>query len=335
MDKPFSSHTIEERSFVSFLKREIHSEVGSARFTSKQVAEIDIIVSEITSNLIKHAGRGEILFRINPDTTHDTFEIMCFDNGPGIQDTLRMRRDGVSTTNTLGQGLGAIDRLSNFFQLYSLRDWGTIVHSRVGASQSKTLNAAGLEIRGLNVCKPRETVSGDGHFVKKTKTGAQILFADGLGHGPQAKESVDRAFEQFSNSEADDPVEIIREIHSHVRRTRGLVASIAVWHNKQREWKICGVGNILNRMYTGIVYKNYLSYNGTIGLNIPSSMKPSVVEGERNQHLIMCSDGIRSRWDITRYPAIHKYDLTMLAGAIYKDYVRGNDDASILIVKVL
>jgi len=335
MDKPFISHVIEDRSFVSYLKREIHIEVSAARLTQRQVAEIDIIVSEVTSNLIKHAGQGEILFRINQTPTHDSFDLVCFDNGPGMLDSLRMLKDGVSTTNTLGQGLGAIGRLSSSFQLYSLRNWGTVLHSRVCSDEHNGFDVAGLEIRGLNVCKPRETVSGDGYTIKKTRTGAQIFFADGLGHGPRAKDSIDQAAITFLKSNQDDPVEIIREIHSSVRRTRGLVGSIAVWNNKLQEWKICGVGNILTRVYTGILYKNYMSYNGTIGLNIPTSMKASTVGAERNQHLIMCSDGLRSRWDITRYPGIHKYNLMIMAGAIYKDFVRRNDDASILIVKVL
>lgn len=335
MDKPFISHTIEDRSFISFLKREIHNEVAAGSFTQKQIAEIDIIVAEMTSNLIKHAKAGEVLFRVNQAAKQDSFEIFCFDNGPGIPDTMRMLKDGNSTSNTLGQGLGAIDRLSNFFQLYSLSDWGTIVHSKVSGSEYKGLDVAGLEFRGLNVCKPRELVSGDGYCVKKTKNGAQIFFADGLGHGPQAKESVDVAVSVFMNSVEEDPVELIREVHVAVRRTRGLVASIVSWDRKSKEWKICGVGNILTRLYTGILYKNHMSYNGTIGLNIPTSMKASIVEAERNQHLIMCSDGLKSKWDITRYPAILKYDPMMLAGAIYKDFARRNDDASILIVKVL
>ena len=335
MDKPFISHTIEDRSFVSFLKREIHNEVAAASFTQKQIAEIDIIVAEITSNLIKHAKSGEVLFRVNKVDKLDNFEIFCFDDGPGISDTARMLRDGNSTSNSLGQGLGAVNRLSNFFQLYSLSDWGTIVHSRVCGSERKSLDVAGLEVRGLNVCKPRELVSGDGYCIKKTKSGAQIFFADGLGHGPQAKESVDAAAAVFMNFVEEDPVDIIREIHVEVRRTRGLVAAVATWNSKSREWRICGVGNILTRFYTGIVYKNHMSYNGTIGLNIPTSMKASVVQADRNQHLIMCSDGVKSRWDITRYPAILKYDSMILAGAIYKDFVRRNDDASILIAKVL
>lgn len=77
-----------------------------------------------------------------------------------------------------------------------------------------------------------------------------------------------------------------------------------------------------------------MSYNGTIGLTIPNAMNISTYPMETNQHLVMCSDGIQTRWDMSRYPAILKYDNIMLAAAIYKDYARGTDDASVIIAKV-
>lgn len=338
MDKTFTSYKIEERSYVSFLKRQIHLEAAPL-FSERQLGEIDIIVSEITSNLIKHAGSGEILYRIGAmDPTTSLFEIVCLDQGPGIEDTTRMLKDGISTTKTLGNGLGAMNRLSSFFQIYSLRGWGTIVFSRVIESKEKPDKKGSppstLEIKGLCVSKPRESVCGDGYKVKSTASGIQIFFADGLGHGPHAKDAVDQAGDFFLQSKEEDPVDIIREIHEKVRKTRGMVGSLAVLDKKAGQWKLVGVGNILTRMYSGIEYKNHMPYNGTIGLNIPNSMKASVVPMERNQHLIMCSDGIKTRWELNRYPSILKFDNTVLAAALYKDYSRRTDDASVLVAKV-
>ena len=112
---------IEDRSYVAYLKRQVHREVTAAKFEQRQIAEIDIIVSEITSNLIKHVGGGEVLFRINEHSGQNCFEVLGIDNGPGMLDSVKMTKDGVSTTNTLGHGLGAINKLSNFFQLYSIK----------------------------------------------------------------------------------------------------------------------------------------------------------------------------------------------------------------------
>ena len=335
MDNTFTSYIIEERSFVSYFKREIHQQVFKEKFPETRRAEIDIIVSELCSNLIKHVGKGELLYRIMDHEDDKILEMISIDKGPGIADTARMMKDGVSTTKTLGQGLGAIHRLSDLTQLYTVPGWGTILFTQVNSSSQKNPKKVNrVEARALFVSKPRETDCGDGYRIKHTDTEVMIFFGDGLGHGEHAKEAVDQAGNFFFESKETDPVDLIRQMHEKVRRTRGLVGTVAARNKISNEWRICGVGNILTRMYTGISYKNYLPYNGTIGLNLPASMNASIIPCERNQHLIMCSDGLQTRWDLSKYPSILKYDTIVLAAAIYKDFNRGNDDSSILIVNV-
>src|SRR5690606_1608495 len=166
--------------------------------------------------------------------------------------------------------------------------------------------------------------------IKRNKSNTSIFFGDGLGHGIHAKAAVDAAADFFFESKENDPVGLIRMLHENIRKTRGLVGVIAVADLVQREWRICGVGNIISRIYSGLNHRNYMSYNGTIGLTIPNTMNVSTYPMEPNQHLILCSDGIQTRWDLNRYPSILKYDNIVLAAAIYKDYARGTDDASVL-----
>jgi anti-sigma regulatory factor (Ser/Thr protein kinase) len=336
MDKSFTNYHIGDRSFVAYVKREIHNEVLHANFSENQVGQIDIIVSELCSNVVKHAGGGQVLYRtLQSNRNHATFEIICFDNGPGIKDPKKMMKDGISTTKTLGQGLGAIERLSSASQLYSIPGWGTVHYSMVTSKKNVEATVCPIEVRGLAVMKPREKYCGDGYRIKRNISNVQIFFGDGLGHGLHAKEAVDLAGEFFMSSNEEDPVEIMKQMHEHVRRSRGLVATVAVYDKKSNHWRICGVGNILTRVYAGITYKNYMSYNGTVGLNVPASMNNSIFPAEKNQHLILCSDGLRTRWDISKYPAILKYDNIVLATALYKDFSRGNDDSSILVAKVI
>jgi len=337
MGKTFTSYMIEDRSYVSYVKRAIHQEISHMSFSPQKVGEIDIIVAEITSNLIKHADGGELLYRISKEGDDSIFEIIALDKGPGMADPLRMMKDGVSTKDTLGHGLGAIQRLSDFFQLYSMPSWGTIVYAKVQTKKQAFVrkNEIDLEIRPLCINKPRETECGDGYRVKKTASGFQIFFGDGLGHGQFAKEAIDKAGDFFMSTSEDDPVAVIRAMHERVRRTRGLVATIANCDLKNKTWTVCGVGNILTRFYQGIVYRNHMPYNGTLGLNIPTSMKASEYTLEKNQSLIMSSDGIRTRWDINKYVAIHRFDPFILAATIYKDFSRDADDSSVLIAKVI
>jgi anti-sigma regulatory factor (Ser/Thr protein kinase) len=339
MDSSFIRYKIEDRSYVAFLKREIHMKAFAVKFNATEIGKIDIIVSELTSNLVKHVGEGELLYRVLANGNGEpVFEIICIDKGVGIEDTSKAMRDGMSTTRTLGQGLGALDRLSSSFHMMSLRKWGTVVYSRVGPSP-RTPDIKGgamdVDVRALLVPKPLEEVCGDGFAIVSNKSFVKILFGDGLGHGPHAKEAVDTAKDFFFECEETDPVDILKAMHDKVRRTRGLVGSVAVLDRKTGIWMMCGIGNIITRLYSGIEYRNYMSYNGTIGLNIPKSMNATVIPADRHQHLIMSSDGLSTRWDIAKYPSVFKYDLFILAGALYKDFSRGNDDSSVLIAKVV
>ena len=103
-----------DRSYFSILKKEIHNLAFSAGFNEQKIAQIDIVVAEITSNLVKHAGGGELLVRIVAETI-PYIELISIDSGIGMTDPRKMIDDGMSTANTLGNGLGAIRRLSDVF----------------------------------------------------------------------------------------------------------------------------------------------------------------------------------------------------------------------------
>jgi anti-sigma regulatory factor (Ser/Thr protein kinase) len=167
-NKPFTSYEIAERSFVSFVKREIHQKAVQADFNPSRVGTIDIIVSELTSNIIKHAGHGELLYRFSDRDDCKQFEIICIDGGEGIKDIAHSMKDGVSTTKTLGQGLGAMERMSDVFQVYSIVKWGTVCYSKVYAEADKDFSSADsspVKCKALNVSKPGQTVSGDGYDI--------------------------------------------------------------------------------------------------------------------------------------------------------------------------
>src|SRR3569833_1136666 len=97
--RPLLFFTVADRSYFAIIKKEIHQAAIDANFTNYKVGEIDIIVAELVSNLIKHAKGGFLLVKL---LENDGMEIISIDNGPGIQDVSRMVQDGVSTKNTLG-----------------------------------------------------------------------------------------------------------------------------------------------------------------------------------------------------------------------------------------
>ena len=148
------------------------------------------------------------------------------------------------------------------------------------------------------------------------------------------QKAVLRAGEAFLNEEETDPAEMIRHINNAVKKTRGLVGTVALFDIKEKRWRICGVGNIATKLIGPGSVKNYMSYNGIIGLNVPNSLNVQEVAYEIGQYLVMCSDGIKSRWDTVKYPAILRYDPSIVAASLVKDYNRNTDDVSVVTCKI-
>lgn len=323
-----------DRSYFAILKKEIHVLAVSAGFSPHRVGEIDIIVAEVATNLVKHAGGGQLYVRLLTEGGQPGIEIISSDEGPGMNDVHRMMSDGVSSKNTLGMGLGAIKRLSHFFQVYSMKGWGTVMVVRVFENEPSALKNARVEIRPLIIPKPGEEECGDGFSSLLSKTHLKLFLGDGLGHGPEAALATSVAKEAFDQCQETDPVEIIRHINGAVRKTRGLVGTVVVFDFAARHWKVCGVGNIATKLYGPSQNKSYLSYNGIIGLNVPRTLNAQVVPYEKGQYLLMCSDGIRSKWDTLRYTGITRCDLSMLPVALMKDFARNTDDMSVVACKI-
>jgi anti-sigma regulatory factor (Ser/Thr protein kinase) len=325
-----------DRSYTAIIKKDIHKMVVEAGFPPKKTDEIDIIIAEITSNINKYGKDGELLVMIHPDPQQMYLEVIAIDNGPGMHEPLRMMEDGVSTTGTLGQGLGAIKRLSDKFEVFSIRHWGTVLLARVYSKTTPGIrNSSRPEFRHIIVAKPGEEMCGDGCVIEHTATQVKVLLGDGLGHGPEAHKAVAAAGAVFRESRETSPTALIREMHQAVKRTRGLVGSIVVIDLLAKRGWISGIGNIAVKSFSASQSRNHICYNGIIGLNIPGTMKDQdLLTGDANQYIVLCSDGIRSQWDITKYPGLLKYDLSMLAAVIYKDFARKTDDMSVVVGKL-
>jgi anti-sigma regulatory factor (Ser/Thr protein kinase) len=336
---PHTSFVVEDNlGYLSLIKRDIHRIAGSVDFSPSVLGETDIIVSEMVSNLLKHTrGKGgEILVKKIGSADNPGIEILSIDSADGMSDTGKMLIDGASTTNTLGQGLGAIRRLSHEFGIYSQKGWGTILLSRVFKTRPSVSAPPGRVQAGmLMVSKPGEQCCGDGYSVRSSSTHLKVLCVDGLGHGKEANYASAKALEAFHASCEVSPVELIREVHQSTRKTRGVVGCAGVLDYRSGKWSVCGVGNISSRIYSPTCSKPFISYNGILGLSIPGTLNSQLYDAEKNQLLIMCSDGIRSRWDIQRHhPGIFKYDPVLIAAVIYKDHARKNDDMLTAVVKV-
>jgi anti-sigma regulatory factor (Ser/Thr protein kinase) len=325
-----------DRSYTNYIKKEIRKLAEKVGFSSHRLAEVEIIASEMLSNLLKHSHEGEILFKmIEISEEEKGLELISIDRGPGMANTDEMMADGRSTTSTLGQGLGAIKRLSDDFDIYSLPSWGTILLSRVYSKKPVANKKKDfLSIHAVMLAKPGEIECGDGWAMLKKRFQYKLLALDGLGHGVHAASAVKLAIKEFAEHDNLSPAESIEEMHARIKGTRGAVGMVFHMDNIGNSISFTGLGNISARLIGGGKSKSCISYNGIIGYTIPSrnSLKSNVIPWQ-DEIMVIHSDGLKTRWELTHLPKIQDHDASIIAAAIYKDFTRDNDDLLVIVLK--
>ena len=87
-------------------------------FDEVAIGRVALVATELATNLVKHGGGGEIIAAPFDDRRGSAgIEVIAADKGPGIANLSISMSDGVSTSGTAGNGLGAIRRQSQAFEV--------------------------------------------------------------------------------------------------------------------------------------------------------------------------------------------------------------------------
>ncbi|MFW6111302.1 MAG: anti-sigma regulatory factor [Thermoproteota archaeon] len=94
-------------------------------FSTVDQTRIATAVSEIARNALVHGGGGTM--KINSLDQEVGLQVTIVDQGQGIENIERAMKDGYSTRNSLGLGLGGAKRLMDEFEIQSQPGEGTKV----------------------------------------------------------------------------------------------------------------------------------------------------------------------------------------------------------------
>lgn len=83
--------------------------------------------SELARNMLIYGGGGEVTLEVLQNGVRQGLRICFVDAGPGIPDIDLALRDGFTTGNGMGLGLGGAKRLVNEFSIESAPGKGTCV----------------------------------------------------------------------------------------------------------------------------------------------------------------------------------------------------------------
>jgi serine/threonine-protein kinase RsbT len=102
----------------------------AAGFNTVDRTRIEIVILELTRNLLVHAHGGTLSISLIEDSAHGRgIVVETNDTGPGIADIALAMQDGFSTAHTLGAGLPGVQRLMDQFHIESTVGVGTYVRA--------------------------------------------------------------------------------------------------------------------------------------------------------------------------------------------------------------
>ncbi|HEY1011661.1 MAG TPA: anti-sigma regulatory factor [Herpetosiphonaceae bacterium] len=93
-------------------------------------ARIATAISELARNIYLYAGEGSVTVREVQQGIRKGLEVVCEDQGPGIEDISLVMTDGYTTSKGMGMGLPGARRLMDDFEVISVAGEGTTITCR-------------------------------------------------------------------------------------------------------------------------------------------------------------------------------------------------------------
>jgi anti-sigma regulatory factor (Ser/Thr protein kinase) len=301
-------------------------------FDAEEAGRVALVVAELGSNLLKHAGGGEILLRSLDEGERRGLEISALDRGPGIANVTESLRDGSSTAGTPGTGLGAVRRLSSCFDIYSLPGVGTAVLVQLWADHTPRTLGGRLDIGAVCLPKAGETVAGDDWMAEQRGGRSVIAVADGLGHGPLAAEASQTAMRLIREYRGDGSQGRVAAAHAGLKSTRGGAVAVAEVDLGRNLVRFCGLGNISGVILGDGPDRQLVSHNGTAGL-VAGRIDEFTYPWPPGALLVLHSDGLTTRWGLDRYPGLARRHPGLIAAVLYRDFSRGRDDVTVVVAR--
>lgn len=312
------------------------SQLGHARRVAQRLAEgagldetaagrLALVVMELGTNLLKHAGSGLLYLRAVPGLDCQGVEVLAVDRGPGFE-LGRCLVDGYSTRGTQGTGLGALQRLADVFDAYADAR-GAAILARVyprGAARDLPLGIVQQPIDG-------ETACGDAWHLVLQRGRLGVLVIDGLGHGSEAERAALAGAAAYAGAPFDPPAPLFGELNRAMTATRGGAVAVAQYDAGTGCLTFAGIGNIGATLLGPGKPRGLASLPGIVG-NQFRKVQSFAYEDVAGQLLILFSDGLQSRWNLDDYPGLRHRHPALIAAVLHRDFRRGRDDVTVLAI---
>ncbi|MBB6095119.1 serine/threonine-protein kinase RsbT [Povalibacter uvarum] len=110
---------------VVLIRQQVRARAAEAGLGLVDQTKIITAASELARNTLDYGGGGTMAMTMVNDGLRRGIRLVFDDKGPGIADIQQALRDGYTTGNGLGLGLGGAKRLCNEFAIESTVGVGT------------------------------------------------------------------------------------------------------------------------------------------------------------------------------------------------------------------
>ncbi|WP_412072538.1 MULTISPECIES: ATP-binding protein [Pseudomonas] len=324
-------------SMTQVLPIEDSSQIGHARRTAQQLAEkhgfdatdagrVALVATELASNILKHATRGELHLRVLPRASGVGIEILAVDRAQGF-DVHACLTDGFSTGGTQGIGLGAVSRQAEVFDVYADARGAVLLTRLYPRSDKAPDRRIGISQHALH----DDPACGDVWHLAFDGSHISALVIDGLGHGEEAERAARAGEQVFARSPFASPLLLLEDIHHAMIGTRGGALAIAQFDGTGNALRFVGIGNIGGSLIAPDKSRGLASHPGIVGGQYRKA-QPFDYAQVNGQLLILYSDGLQSRWNLQDYPGLVHRHPAVIAAILHRDFCRGRDDVTVLVI---
>jgi len=317
---------VEDASAVAGCRGAAAALASRLEFPAARTGQLALAVTEAASNLHKHASAGALLLCVNRAGQAPGIDLVTIDSGPGLPDVRAALRDGHSTAGTLGIGLGAIRRLADFCDLYSVPGHGTALAARFHPERAP----AAARWAGLVRPITGETECGDAYGAIQAGGTVTAVLCDGLGHGPLAAAAAAEGVAAVLDEPAGEPAALLGRAHRRMAGTRG--GAVGIVQVGEGVARFAGLGNVAASILGDGGRKSMLSIPGIAGQQA-RAIRQFEYEAPAGAAVILHSDGISRRWEAAALPGVAARDPLLIAAVLLAAAGIHRDDAGVLVLK--
>jgi len=325
---------IYDEASVSSARQQVR-DVGQRLNLGKELVEsVALIASELTHNQLFHARQGYLAVKGVERQGVKGLEVIAADIGPGIEKPGLAIKNEISTEGGLGAGLGAVCRIADEVDFDSRIAEGACVVARKFETRTAPLN---YEIAIMGKPYPGEASSGDDGVFFQSESGFIAAVADGLGHGPEAREASNRAIEVLGRNRHRDLDQIVTVLNQELAGTRGCAMSVTRFSKDNRMIECTSVGDVHSHLYklrdaqfftsTPLILGDSDTARQTIRVEKATAQPGSV--------LVMFTDGLKSRTSLKGQLEVLRQPAIAIAQHLLENDSRPDDDALVLVARFI